>query len=85
MTAIAAHHPGIDIRAAPTAYEKAREAAEQAVEWLGMIRPEHQEGFWFNGTMNNFVADLSFMQQSCLNRLVYYSTASGGIHNHRPK
>jgi hypothetical protein len=49
MTAIAAHHPGIDVRPAPGAFQKGREAAEQSVEWLSQIRPEHLEGFWYNG------------------------------------
>ena len=49
IAAIAAHHPGINVRPAPGAFEKAREAAEQSVECLSRIRPEHLEGFWYNG------------------------------------
>jgi len=44
------HHPGLDVRPAPGAFDKAREAAEESVEWLAQIRPEHLEGFWYNGT-----------------------------------
>jgi hypothetical protein len=49
ITAIAAHHPGINVLPAPGAFKKAFEAAEQSVEWLSEIRPEHLEGFWYNG------------------------------------
>ena len=44
------HHPGLNVRHAPGAFDKAREAAEESVEWLSQIRPEHLEGFWYNGT-----------------------------------
>ena len=37
------------MRPAPGAFDKAREAAEQSVEWLSQVRQEHQEGFWYNG------------------------------------
>ena len=40
------------MRPAPGAFEKAREAAERSVEWLSQVRPEHLEGFWYNGTPN---------------------------------
>jgi hypothetical protein len=40
----------MNVRPAPGAFEKAREAAEQSVEWLSLVRPEHLEGFWYNGT-----------------------------------
>lgn len=50
ITAISAHHPGINVRPAPGAFEKAREAAEHSVEWLNQVRQEHLEGFWYNGT-----------------------------------
>src|ERR1700738_3103312 len=52
ITAISAHHPGINVRPAPGAFEKAREAAERSVEWLSQVRQEHLEGFWYNGTPN---------------------------------
>jgi hypothetical protein len=65
VTAISAHHPGIDVLHAPGAFIKAREAAAESVEWLSQIRPEHLEGFWYNcappisyltvASRNNFV------------------------------
>lgn len=59
MTAIAAHHPGIDVKPPPGAFEKAREAAEQSVEWLSQIRPEHLEGFWYNGIFSQALTLIS--------------------------
>lgn len=50
IAVIAAHYPGINVRPAPGVFDKAREAAEQSVEWLSQIRPEHLEGFWYNCT-----------------------------------
>jgi hypothetical protein len=55
ITAIAMHHPGLNVRPAPGAFDKAREAAEASVEWLSQIRPEHLEGFWYNASRNNLV------------------------------
>jgi hypothetical protein len=49
ITVISAHHPGLNVRPAPGAFDKAREAAGQSVEWLSQVRPEHLEGFWYNG------------------------------------
>lgn len=46
------HHPGLNVRPAPGAFDKAREAAEESVDWLSQIRPEHLEGFWYNGTLH---------------------------------
>ena len=40
---------------APGTFDKAREAAEECVEWLSQIRPEHLEGFWYNGEANKSI------------------------------
>jgi hypothetical protein len=76
ITAISTHHPGVDVLPAPGAFKKAVEAAEQSVNWLSEIRPEHLEGFWYNGTSISFYVNCSVTNESGSLGDVYHITSS---------